>query len=74
LRKDILKQRTNDTELKRHCVNLLKQYGSLAYTKNVLEELNAKARAEIDRLGGNPFLIKILDDSEEMKRGKNLIL
>jgi geranylgeranyl diphosphate synthase type 3 len=74
LRKDILKQRTNNIELKHHCVNLLKQYGSLAHTKNILEELNAKARAEIDRLGGNPFLTKILDDSEKMDRGKNLIL
>ncbi|KAH0948337.1 hypothetical protein HN011_007677 [Eciton burchellii] len=72
--KNILKQRTNNIELKHHCVNLLKQYGSLAHTKNILEELNAKARAEIDRLGGNPFLTKILDDSEKMDRGKNLIL
>jgi len=53
---------------------LLNQYGSIAYTEKVLKELNAKARVEIDRLGGNPFLIKILDESEELKHSKNLLL
>lgn len=60
--KDILKQRTKDIELKRHCIKLFEKFGSLKYTRSVLEELDMKARAEIDRLGGNPFLIKILDE------------
>ncbi|CAL7947129.1 unnamed protein product [Xylocopa violacea] len=59
---NILKQRTNDIELKRHCINLLKKCGSYAYTGTVLEELDKQARDEIARLGGNPVLIKVLDD------------
>ncbi|XP_025266262.1 geranylgeranyl pyrophosphate synthase-like [Camponotus floridanus] len=59
---NILKQRTKDIEIKRHCINLLEKFGSLKYTRSVLEELDLKVRAEIDRLGGNPFLIKILDE------------
>ncbi|XP_072747318.1 terpene synthase isoform X1 [Anoplolepis gracilipes] len=60
--KDILRQRTKDIEVKRHCIKLLEKFGSFKYTRGVLEELDMKARAEIDRLGGNPFLIKILDE------------
>ncbi|XP_025269369.1 geranylgeranyl pyrophosphate synthase-like [Camponotus floridanus] len=59
---NILKQRTKDIEMKRHCIKLLEKFGSLKYTRSVLEELDLKIRAEIDRLGGNPFLIKILDE------------
>ncbi|XP_025269868.1 geranylgeranyl pyrophosphate synthase-like [Camponotus floridanus] len=59
---NILKQRTKDIEMKRHCIKLLEKFGSLKYTRSVLEELELKVRAEIDRLGGNPFLIKILDE------------
>ncbi|CAL1688735.1 unnamed protein product [Lasius platythorax] len=60
--KDILRQRTKDIEVKRHCVKLLEKFGSFKYTRDVLEELDMKTRAEIGRLGGNPFLIKILDE------------
>jgi len=59
---DILRQRPKDIEVKRHCIKLLEKFGSFKYTRNVLEELDAKARSEIDRLGGNPLLIKILDE------------
>ncbi|XP_072747319.1 terpene synthase isoform X2 [Anoplolepis gracilipes] len=59
---NILRQRTKDIEVKRHCIKLLEKFGSFKYTRGVLEELDMKARAEIDRLGGNPFLIKILDE------------
>ncbi|XP_015588367.1 geranylgeranyl pyrophosphate synthase isoform X1 [Cephus cinctus] len=58
---NILRQRTKDVEVKRYCVSLLEKFGSFAYTRTVLRELDKKARDEIERLGGNPFLIKILD-------------
>lgn len=48
--------------MKRYCVQLLEKFGSFKYTKEVLLDLDAKARAEIERLGGNPFLVKILDE------------
>ncbi|EZA58644.1 geranylgeranyl pyrophosphate synthase isoform X2 [Ooceraea biroi] len=59
---NILRQRPKDIEVKRYCIKLLEKFGSFEYTRNVLEELDAKARTEIDRLGGNPLLMKILDE------------
>lgn len=59
---NILRQRTKDIEVKRHCVKLLERFGSFKYTRNVLEELDSTARAEIERLGGNPLLVRILDE------------
>ncbi|CAL7936110.1 unnamed protein product [Xylocopa violacea] len=59
---NILRQRTKDIEVKRYCINLLEKFGSFAYTRTVLEELDKKARDEVERLGGNPLLLKVLDD------------
>ncbi|XP_011646732.1 geranylgeranyl pyrophosphate synthase isoform X2 [Pogonomyrmex barbatus] len=59
---NILRQRTKDIEVKRHCIKLLERFGSFKYTRNVLEELDLAARTEIERLGGNPLLMKILDE------------
>ncbi|KAG5316019.1 GGPPS synthase, partial [Acromyrmex insinuator] len=59
---NIVRQRTKDIEVKRHCIKLLERFGSFKYTRNVLEELDSTARAEIERLGGNPLLVKILDE------------
>lgn len=60
--KDILKQQTTDIHLKQRCVQLLEEYGSFEYTRDVLIELDTKAREEIDRLGGNPFLTEIINE------------
>ncbi len=57
----ILRQRTTDRELKLHFVSLLEKYGSLAYTKGVLEELELELRKEIAVLGGNENLTALLD-------------
>ncbi|XP_076384890.1 geranylgeranyl pyrophosphate synthase quemao isoform X3 [Megalopta genalis] len=59
---NILRQRTKDIDVKRYCINLLEKFGSFAYTETVLEELDKKARNEIERLGGNPLLIALLDE------------
>ncbi|GFG34577.1 hypothetical protein Cfor_06752 [Coptotermes formosanus] len=64
---DILRQRTRDVELKKYCVTLLEKFGSLSYTRNTLEELDAEARAEVAKLGGNPLLEKLLDDLQIWK-------
>ncbi|KAG7198914.1 hypothetical protein KM043_015731 [Ampulex compressa] len=64
---NILRQRTKDVEVKRYCVNLLEKFGSFNYTRNVLEELDLKARDEVERLGGNPLLIKVLDELTNWK-------
>ncbi|EZA58642.1 Geranylgeranyl pyrophosphate synthase [Ooceraea biroi] len=59
--RNILRQRPKEIEVKRHCVQLLEKFGSFEYTRRALEEWDAKTRIEIERLGGNPLLKKILD-------------
>ncbi|CAG4917875.1 geranylgeranyl pyrophosphate synthase [Colias croceus] len=58
----ILRQRTHNIEVKRYCIKLLEKAGSFKYTHDTLEELDKEARAEIDRLGGNPHLMEFLDE------------
>ena len=65
---DIIRQRTRDIEIKRYCIKLLHNFGSFDYTKKTLEELDAEARAEIEKLGGNPLLLGVLDELLNWKR------
>eukprot|EP00049_Salpingoeca_infusionum_P010415 m.178558 g.178558 ORF g.178558 m.178558 type:complete len:342 (+) comp14639_c0_seq36:156-1181(+) len=58
---NILKQRTEDIDLKKHCLECMRKTGSFEYTIGVLNELETQARARIQDLGGNPILTKILD-------------
>ncbi|KAJ9590090.1 hypothetical protein L9F63_016789, partial [Diploptera punctata] len=67
----IIRQRTRDVEIKRYCIKLLHSFGSFDYTKKTLEELDAEARAEIDKLGGNPLLLGVLDDLLNWKRDEH---
>jgi geranylgeranyl diphosphate synthase type 3 len=55
-------------ELKKYCVTLLEKFGSLSYTRRTLEELDAEARAEVAKLGGNPLLEEFLDELLDWKR------
>ena len=64
----ILQQRTHELELKKYCVTLLEKFGSLSYTRHTLEELDAEARAEVAKLGGNPLLEEFLDELLDWKR------
>lgn len=58
----ILRQRTQDLELKRYAVSLLRSLGSLDHTVARLRELDEQCRSEIERLGGNPHLDQLLDE------------
>jgi len=61
--KDILKQKT-DINIK-HCgIKLLEKLGSFKYTRQVLEKQSIKLKAEIERLGGNPILLIVLNELE----------
>ena len=64
----ILRQRTGDVELKKYCVTLMENFGSLKYTRHTLEELDAELKAEVARLGGNPVLENVLDEMLNWKR------
>uniref|UniRef100_A0A0K8VZR0 Geranylgeranyl pyrophosphate synthase n=1 Tax=Bactrocera latifrons TaxID=174628 RepID=A0A0K8VZR0_BACLA len=43
----ILRQRTQDIEVKKYCIGLLEKLGSFQYTREVLESLDTEARAEV---------------------------
>ena len=64
----ILCQRTGDEELKKYCVTLLEKCGSLSYTRRTLEELDAEARAEVAKHGGNRLLEDVLNELLEWKK------
>jgi geranylgeranyl diphosphate synthase type 3 len=55
-------------ELKKYCVTLLEKFGSLSYTRRTLEELDAEARVEVAKHGGNPLLEDFLNELLEWKR------
>lgn len=59
---DVLHQRPKSSMLKSHTISYLKEVThSFEYTRSVLQSLEAQARAEVARLGGNPKLEAILD-------------
>ncbi|MCL4118426.1 UNVERIFIED_CONTAM: hypothetical protein GTU68_056318 [Idotea baltica] len=58
---NIIRQRPKDLEVKKYCVSLLEKFGSIAYTKAALSDLDRTAREEIEKLGGNPLMISLLD-------------
>ncbi|KAH8378934.1 hypothetical protein KR009_002143 [Drosophila setifemur] len=57
----ILRQRTHDIEVKKYCISLLEKLGSFQYTRKVLETLDSEARAEVTRLGSNPYMDRLLN-------------
>ncbi|XP_071452072.1 terpene synthase [Hetaerina americana] len=59
---NILRQRTRDVEVKKYCVSLMERYGSFAYTRQLLEQLDTEAREEITRLGSNPLMEALMDE------------
>ena len=56
----ILKQHTDDTDVKRYAQRILKEAGSLAYTRDKCSELKQQCVQEIEALGGNKPLLQIL--------------
>ena len=59
---NIVKQRTENEDVKRHCISLLEKIGSLTYTRCKLEKLEGEIMEEIKYLGGNPLLEKFLSE------------
>ena len=64
----ILKQRTNDVEIKKFCISLLEASGSFEYTRHVLESLDRAICSEVERLGGNSIVTRVM---EELRNWKN---
>lgn len=56
----ILKQRTEDVDVKRYAQGLMKESGSVEYTKEKCLSLKVEIEEEIEVLGGNPPLLKLI--------------
>eukprot|EP00088_Acartia_fossae_P001363 TRINITY_DN10527_c0_g1_i2.p1 TRINITY_DN10527_c0_g1~~TRINITY_DN10527_c0_g1_i2.p1 ORF type:complete len:336 (-),score=61.34 TRINITY_DN10527_c0_g1_i2:720-1703(-) len=52
----ILRQRTQDLEVKKFCIKLIEEAGSFEYTKKVMEELDNSILEEIEKIGDNQIL------------------
>merc|ERR1712013_37602 len=63
----ILKQRTNDVEVKKFCISLLESSGAFKYTRTVLETLDKAICSEVDRLGGNMIVATVMDELRNWK-------
>jgi len=57
----ILKQRTDDTDVKRYAQQIMVESGSIEYTRAKCITLKKEIMTEIENLGGNPLLIKLIN-------------
>lgn len=57
----ILQQKSKKVELKRYAIQLMKESGSLQYCRDTCQVYKDKALREIERLGGNPALVKLIE-------------
>ena len=58
---NILKQRTEDVDVKRHAVEYMERAGSFAYTREALAEIKARIGIAIAGLGGHPVLSALVE-------------
>ncbi|XP_043111968.1 geranylgeranyl pyrophosphate synthase [Puntigrus tetrazona] len=63
---NILRQRTENVDIKRYCVDYLEKVGSFAYTRKTLLDLEAEAYRLIAELGGNPELEALVQHLSRM--------
>lgn len=56
----ILKQRTDNIDVKRYAQGLMKESGSMTYTRQKCIQLKEEIVQEIGLLGGNPPLLKLI--------------
>ena len=56
----ILKQKTDDVDVKRYAQKLMKDAGSLAYTRDKCSSLKQEIIAQIEAFGGNPPLLNVI--------------
>lgn len=68
---NILRQRTENIDIKKYCVHYLEDVGSFEYTRNTLKELESKAYKQIDALGGNPELVALIKHLSKMFKDEN---
>ena len=59
---NILRQRTQDVEVKKYAIQLLEDAGSFEYTREQMKILDDKIRYEIEKLNGNDLLKRVMDE------------
>jgi len=57
----ILKQRTEDVDVKKYAISLMKDAGSLTYTREKCRSLKAEIIRDVQVFGGNPPLLQLLE-------------
>ena len=63
---DILRQRTENMDIKRYCVDYLEKVGSFAYTRQTLRDLEEEVYRLIGEFGGNPQLESLVKHLSQM--------
>ena len=58
---NILKQRTEDVDVKRYAQSLMRETGSLVYTREKCSQLKELIINQAQELGGNPMLLAVLE-------------
>lgn len=58
---NILKQRTEDIDIKRYAQRVMREAGSLKYTRDKCSWLKTEIVKQIEGFGGNPTMTKLLD-------------
>lgn len=65
---NILRQRTENVDIKRYCVDYLEKVGSFAYTRQTLRDLEVEVYRLIREFGGNPQLESLVKHLSQMHR------
>ncbi|KAK1171327.1 geranylgeranyl pyrophosphate synthase [Acipenser oxyrinchus oxyrinchus] len=63
---NILRQRTENVDIKQYCVDYLEKVGSFAYTRQTLHDLEAESYRLIEDLGGNHELESLMQQLSKM--------
>eukprot|EP01095_Lingulamoeba_sp_RSL-Kostka_P014407 TRINITY_DN6281_c0_g2_i1.p1 TRINITY_DN6281_c0_g2~~TRINITY_DN6281_c0_g2_i1.p1 ORF type:complete len:394 (-),score=137.38 TRINITY_DN6281_c0_g2_i1:41-1222(-) len=63
---NILKQRTEDIDIKKYVIDYMKKTGSFEYTEGVMKEYVKKIFAKLEDLGGNKDLEQIISDLSDI--------
>ena len=70
---NILRQRTEDVDVKRHAVKWMIEVGSMEYTRNTLRTLKIQVMDEINLLGGHTRLATLLDKLDAQLDADDLV-
>ena len=58
----IVRQRTDEVDVKKYCVQLLRRTGSFDYAADKLKALKVQIETQLKEIGGNAGLKKLMND------------